>query len=38
MPQIKRQNWGQSHTILPKLDLVKLQIDSYKSLLEVGIK
>ena len=38
MPQIKRQNWGQSHSILPELDLIKLQIDSYKTFLTVGIK
>lgn len=38
MPQITRQNWGQSHTILPELDLIKLQIDSYKDFLENGIK
>jgi len=38
MSQIKRQNWGQSHSIIPKLDLTRLQIDSYKDFLEVGIR
>ncbi len=38
MPHIKRQNWGQSHSILPELDLIKLQIDSYQDFLENGIK
>ncbi|MCB9813070.1 MAG: DNA-directed RNA polymerase subunit beta [Pseudomonadales bacterium] len=38
MSQIKRQNWGQTHSILPELDLIKLQKDSYKIFLETGIR
>lgn len=38
MSQTKRQNWGQSHSILPELDLIKLQIDSYRIFLETGIR
>lgn len=33
-----RLNWGQSHTILPELDLIKLQLDSYKEFLDSGVK
>ena len=32
-----RLNWGQSHTVLPELDLIKLQLDSYKEFLESGV-
>jgi DNA-directed RNA polymerase subunit beta len=38
MQQNIRQNWGQTHSILPELDLIKLQIDSYKGFLGAGIK
>ncbi|MBD3279370.1 MAG: DNA-directed RNA polymerase subunit beta, partial [Candidatus Pacebacteria bacterium] len=34
----KRQNWGQPHQVLPELDLIKLQLDSYSWFLEKGIK
>ncbi len=38
MPQkAKRQNWGQKHQVLPTLDLIKLQSDSYRDFLENGI-
>lgn len=32
-----RQNWGQKHQILPKLDLTKLQKESYQEFLDSGI-
>lgn len=39
MPQkAKRQNWGQNHQILPILDLIKLQSESYQEFLDQGIK
>jgi len=38
MSQIKRQNWGKQHKVLPEIDLVKLQKDSYKLFLEEGIE
>jgi len=39
MPQtIKRQNWGQQHQILPKLDLIELQRDSYQEFLDSGVR
>ncbi len=39
MPQkAKRQNWGQNHQILPILDLIKLQSESYQEFLDHGIK
>ncbi len=34
----QRQNWGQKHDILPELDLVKLQKDSYREFIELGIR
>lgn len=38
MPQkAKRQNWGQKHQILPTLDLIKLQSESYQDFLDNGI-
>ena len=38
MPQkAKRQNWGQKHQILPILDLIKLQSESYQDFLDHGI-
>lgn len=38
MPQSsKRQNWGQAHRILPTLDLIQLQRDSYQEFLDKGI-
>lgn len=38
MPQVQRQNWGTKHNILPELDLVKLQTESYEYFLANGIK
>ena len=39
MPQTSnRQNWGQEHSILPELDLVALQINSYQDFLNNGIR
>ena len=39
MPQtMNRQNWGQNHQVLPKLDLIELQINSYQDFLNNGIK
>jgi DNA-directed RNA polymerase subunit beta len=38
MSDSQRQNWGKDHTILPELDLVRLQLDSYKVFLEKGVK
>ncbi len=38
MPLITRQNWGKSHTILPELDLIKLQLESYQQFLDGGIR
>jgi DNA-directed RNA polymerase subunit beta len=39
MPQkTKRQNWGQKHQVLPTLDLIKLQSESYQDFLDNGIK
>jgi len=38
MAQIQRQNWGKDYKKLPKLDLLKLQKDSYRDFLETGIK
>ena len=37
MPTKKRQNWGMQHRVLPKLDLVGLQLQSYDSFLKTGI-
>ena len=37
MPQ-QRQNWGNKHRVLPELDLVKLQLDSYQDFIENGIR
>jgi DNA-directed RNA polymerase subunit beta len=33
-----RQNWGQINGVLPELDLIKLQLDSYSEFLQVGVK
>ena len=39
MPQqSKRQNWGQAHRVLPKLDLIELQTSSYQDFLDKGIR
>ena len=38
MPNVQRQNWGATHSILPKLDLVGLQLESYQAFLDGGIK
>ena len=37
MPQAKRQNWGNQHQVVPQLDLISLQVESYKDFLKVGI-
>lgn len=37
MPNITRQNWGRKHAIVPEMDLVGLQKDSYNSFLSSGI-
>jgi DNA-directed RNA polymerase subunit beta len=37
MPKFQRQNWGKQHTVIPELDLVRLQLDSYERFLEEGI-
>jgi DNA-directed RNA polymerase subunit beta len=37
MPHAVRQYWGKKFTNLPKLDLVKLQVDSYELFLSEGI-
>ncbi len=34
----QRQHWGKQHTVLPELDLIGLQIDSYEDFLKNGIK
>ncbi len=33
-----RENWGKEHTILPELDLIKLQLESYDHFLNHGIR
>ncbi|MBP7768284.1 DNA-directed RNA polymerase subunit beta [Candidatus Woesebacteria bacterium] len=33
-----RQNWGKTHTVLPELNLVGLQLQSYQQFLDSGIK
>ncbi|MDQ5951297.1 MAG: DNA-directed polymerase subunit beta [Patescibacteria group bacterium] len=38
MPVNQRQNWGTDHAVLPHLDLVGLQLESYQDFLEGGIK
>ncbi|NCN82616.1 MAG: DNA-directed RNA polymerase subunit beta [Candidatus Pacebacteria bacterium] len=38
MSQLDRQNWGLVQTTLPKLDLVGLQIESYRIFLDTGIR
>lgn len=37
-PKIARQNWGKTYPNLPKLDLLAVQKDSYRWLLEEGIR
>jgi DNA-directed RNA polymerase subunit beta len=37
MPKFQRQNWGKQHAVLPELDLVRLQLESYERFLEEGI-
>ncbi len=37
MQQMKRHNWGSDHEILPELDLVELQKESYDRFLSEGI-
>lgn len=36
--RLARQNWGKDYKQLPKLDLVGLQIESYKEFLQKGIR
>src|SRR5229473_8542739 len=36
-PNGLRKNWGKNYTVLPKLDLLDIQRQSYKWFLEVGI-
>lgn len=38
MSLITRQNWGKTHAILPELDLIKLQLESYQQFLDGGIR
>ncbi|MDA1079348.1 MAG: DNA-directed RNA polymerase subunit beta [bacterium] len=38
MSQLNRQNWGLVQTTLPELDLVGLQVESYRIFLEQGIR
>ncbi len=38
MSQSSRQNWGKERALLPELDLVKLQLVSYQSFLDTGIR
>ncbi|OGJ15776.1 MAG: DNA-directed RNA polymerase subunit beta [Candidatus Pacebacteria bacterium RIFCSPHIGHO2_01_FULL_46_16] len=38
MSQLDRQNWGLVHTTLPELDLVGLQLESYRGFLDTGIR
>ena len=38
MPHSQRQNWGKQHQILPELDLIKLQKESYQDFLDHGIE
>lgn len=37
MPKFQRQNWGKKHAVIPELDLVRLQLDSYERFLQEGI-
>ena len=37
MPKVTRQNWGFDNKVMPELDLVKLQLDSYQDFLQQGI-
>ena len=32
-----RENWGKTYTVLPKLDLIEIQKESYRWFLEKGI-
>ncbi len=38
MSHTSRLNWGTNHTILPELDLVKLQLESYEWFLKDGVR
>lgn len=38
MIRTKRVNWGKEHSILPKLDLIELQRESYEWFLQEGIR
>ncbi len=37
MPKFQRQNWGKQHAVVPELDLVRLQLESYQRFLDSGI-
>ncbi len=37
MSHVLRQNWGDSHTTLPELDLIGLQLTSYQNFLTTGV-
>ena len=37
MPKFQRQNWGKKHAVVPELDLVRLQLESYQRFLDSGI-
>ncbi|MDQ3008804.1 MAG: DNA-directed RNA polymerase subunit beta [bacterium] len=37
MPQSTRVNWGKNHKVLPELNLVKLQLESYDEFLTTGV-
>lgn len=38
MPQQPRINWGKEHRVLPELDLIELQQESYQRFLETGLQ
>lgn len=38
MPRTKRVNWGKERQVLPELDLLKLQKESYEQFLKTGLR
>lgn len=38
MPKVQRENWGKSHKVLPPLDLIELQQESYDWFLAKGVE
>jgi len=38
MQNSQRQYWGKQNSVLPEIDLIGLQIDSYNDFLQNGIK